>query len=166
MSGTLLDQSTQDKRHVLADDLESFLHVMMYTMARYLPNTNIEKRNALLQIFDEEYVIDKEGRAIGGSRKRDCLAEPGYHLLKQFSAPPEIAMLLRQLCELFPIRYNAMVQMMELYTHDPRLKTPSDLLACHREMMTHVNHSVPSSEELPDMDIRDFYTITENRYGF
>ncbi|KIK41021.1 hypothetical protein CY34DRAFT_806564 [Suillus luteus UH-Slu-Lm8-n1] len=57
MSGALLDQSTQDKRHVLADDLESFLHVMMYTMARYLPNTmDVEKKNVLLQIFDGEYV--------------------------------------------------------------------------------------------------------------
>ncbi|KAG1820428.1 uncharacterized protein BJ212DRAFT_1211391, partial [Suillus subaureus] len=69
MSGALLDQGTQPK-HVLADDLESFLHVIMYTMVRYLPSaTNVEDRNTLLQIFDEEYVIDERGRAIGGSRK-------------------------------------------------------------------------------------------------
>ncbi|KAG1773885.1 hypothetical protein EDD22DRAFT_984252, partial [Suillus occidentalis] len=75
MSGALLGEKTQDKRHVLADDLESFLHVMIYTMARYLPNTmDIEKKNALFHIYDEEYVIDERGRAIGGSRKRNCLA--------------------------------------------------------------------------------------------
>ncbi|KAG1760249.1 hypothetical protein EDD22DRAFT_955140 [Suillus occidentalis] len=65
MSGALLDHSTQDKRHVLADNLKSFLHVMMYTMARYLPYTiDVEKKNVLLQIFDEEYAIDiDKGRA-------------------------------------------------------------------------------------------------------
>ncbi|KAG2043088.1 hypothetical protein BDR03DRAFT_1005979 [Suillus americanus] len=167
MSGALLDQSTQDKHHVLADDLESFLHVMMYTIVRYLPSaTNVEDRNTLLQIFDEEHVIDEGGRAIGGSRKRKYLAGPEFHIVKKFTAPPEIATLLRELCELFPIRYNATLQLIERHTPETRFKTPSDLLACHREMMTYVNLSVPSSEGWPDIDIRDFYTITVNRYGF
>lgn len=169
MSGALLDQSTLDKRHVLADDLESFLHVMMYTIARYLPNTmDIEKKNALLQIFDEEYVIDKGGRAIGGSRKRECLAHPQSHLFKKFTVPPEIAALLRKLCDLFPIRYDAWTQMVELHTQDTRFKTPSDLLACHGEMMALVRlwATASEAEEYPDKDIRDFYTITWNRYGF
>ncbi|KAG2739600.1 hypothetical protein P692DRAFT_201364999 [Suillus brevipes Sb2] len=123
MSSALLDQSTQDKRHVLADDLESFLHVMMYTMARFLPNTmDVEKKNALLQIFDEEDVIDKGGRAMGGSRERECLADPQSHLFQKFTVPPEIATLLRKLCDLFPIRYNAWTQMIELHTQDTRFK--------------------------------------------
>ncbi|KAG2158897.1 uncharacterized protein EDB93DRAFT_1245461 [Suillus bovinus] len=128
--GALLDQSTQDKRHVLADDLESFLHVMVYTMVRYLPSPmNTEDKNTLLQIFDEEYVIDKGRQATGGSRKTRWLANPGCHILKKFTAPPEIATLLRQLCELFPIRYNVTIQLIEQHTRDPRLKTRSDLLA-------------------------------------
>ncbi|KAG1780246.1 hypothetical protein EV702DRAFT_1043095 [Suillus placidus] len=167
MSGALLDQSTQDKRHVLADDLESFLHVMMYTMVRHLPNTmTIEERNTMLQMFDEQYVLDEGGWAIGGSRKRKYLADPGFHLFKKFTAPPEIAYLLRQLCELFPIRYNATLQLIERHTRETRFKTRSDLLACHSEMMTHVNLSVPESEDYPDIDIRDFYTTTVNTYGF
>jgi hypothetical protein len=56
--------------------------------------------------------------------------------------------------------------MIEQYAHDPRFKTRSDLLACHHEMMAQVNLAVPSSEEWPDKDIRDYYTITVNRYGF
>lgn len=166
MSGALLDQGTQPK-HVLADDLESFLHVIMYTMVRYLPSaTNVEDRNTLLQIFDEEYVIDERGRAIGGSRKRKYLADPAFHIVKKFTTPPDITMLLRELCELFPIRYSATLQWIERHTHETRFKTRSDLLACHREMMAYVNFSVPSSEGWPDIDIRDFYTITVNRYGF
>ncbi|KAG1773915.1 hypothetical protein EDD22DRAFT_1046594 [Suillus occidentalis] len=156
MSGALLGEKTQDKRHVLADDLESFLHVMMYTMARYLPNTmDIEKKNALLHIYDEEYVIDKRGRAIGGSRKRDCLADPQSHLFQKFTLPPEIATLLPQLCNLFPIRYNYWTYMFELH-QDPRFKTPSDLLACHGEMMTLVKRWIPCSEEVPDEDAYGF----------
>src|ERR1700692_1097239 len=119
MSGALLDQSTQDKRHVLEDDIESFLHVMMYTMARYLPNTiDVEKKDALLKIFDEEYVIDKGGRAMGGSRKRECLADPHSHLFTKLTLPPEIPALLRKLCDLFPIRHDAWTQMKELHPQD------------------------------------------------
>jgi hypothetical protein len=127
---------------------------------------DVEGENALLQIFDEEYVIDKGGQAIGGSRKRQCLADPQSHLFKKFTVPPEIATLLPQLCNLFPIRYNFWTQLIELHTQDTRFKTPSDLLACHSEMMALVSHSVPSSEEYANKDIRDFYTITWNTYGF
>jgi len=152
MSGALLGEKTQDKRHVLADDLESFLHVMIYTMARYLPNTtDIEKKNALLHIYDEEYVIDKGGRAIGGSRKRECLADPHSHLFQKFTLPPEIATLLPQLCNLFPIRYSWWTQLVELH-QDLRFKTPSDLLVCHGEMMTLVKRWVPWCEEVRDAD--------------
>ncbi|KAG2030909.1 hypothetical protein BDR03DRAFT_928595 [Suillus americanus] len=168
MSGALLDQSTQDKHHVLADDLESFLHVMMYTMVRYLPGaTNVQDRNTLLQIFDEEYVIDQGGRAIGGSRKRKYLADLDFHIVKKFTAPPKITTLLRELCDLFLIRYNGTLQLIERHTRETRFKTRSDLLACHREMMAYVNFSVPSSEDWPDIDISAFYTIMPaNRYGF
>ncbi|KIK44433.1 hypothetical protein CY34DRAFT_11022 [Suillus luteus UH-Slu-Lm8-n1] len=159
MSGALLGEKTQDKRHVLADDLESFLHVMIYTMARHLPNTmDIEKKNALLHIYDEEYVIDKGGRAIGGSRKRVCLADPQSHLFQKFTLPPEIATLLPQLCDLFPIRYNYWTYFFYELHGDPRFKTPSDLLACHGEMMTLVKRWIPCSEEVPDAD--------EDPYGF
>lgn len=167
MSGALLDQSTPAKHHVLADDLESFLHVMMYTMVRYPPSTmNIQDRDTLLQMFEEEYFINKTGRAIGGSRKRKYLADPGSHIVKKFTAPPEIATLLRELCKLFPIRYNATIQWIERHTHDPRFKTQGDLIATHQEMMAYVDFSLPSSEEWADKDIRDFYTVTVNRYGF
>ncbi|KAG1907433.1 uncharacterized protein F5891DRAFT_371966 [Suillus fuscotomentosus] len=157
MSGALLDQRSENKHHVLADDLESFLHVMVYTIVRYLPSTmNTEHRNTLLQIFDEEYVIDKEGRAIGGSRKRKWLDDPERHVLRKFPAPPDIAMLLRQLCELFPIRYNFTMQVIERHTYDTRFKTPSDLLASHQEMMRYVGFSVLSDDGCSDMDICDF----------
>jgi hypothetical protein len=159
MSGALLSEKNQDKRHVLADDLESFLHVMIYTMARYLPNTtDIEKKNALLHIYDEEYVIDKRGRAIGGSRKRDCLADPKSHLFQKFTLPPEIATLLPQLCDLFPIRYNYWHHFFFERYLDPRFKTPSDLLACHGEMISLVRGWIPCSEEVPDAD--------DDPYGF
>lgn len=108
------------------------------------------------------------GRAIGGSRKRECLANPQSHLFKKFTVLPEIATLLRNLCDLFPIRYNIWTQMIELHTQDTRFKTPSDLLACHGEMMALVRlwATASEAEEYPDKDIRDFYTITWNRYGF
>ncbi|KAG1755940.1 hypothetical protein EDB19DRAFT_443028 [Suillus lakei] len=165
MSAALLAESAKKNRHVLEDDLESFLHVMMYTLVRYFPSKmNAEERNAFFQIFEEGYVVDEGGRAIGGSRKRECLRNLGSYIPKNFTPPYEIARLLRELCGLFPVRYDSYLQLVDRHT-DPRFLTRGDLLSSHKEMIQHFNISIPDCDEYPDMSIDDCLTVIP-RYRF
>ncbi|KAG6875360.1 hypothetical protein C0992_004098 [Termitomyces sp. T32_za158] len=56
--------------HTIQDDMESFVHVMLYFGLRYLQhNSTVDAPSLLKQIFDEQ-VINKEGRAVGGTQKK------------------------------------------------------------------------------------------------
>ncbi|KAG2152932.1 hypothetical protein DEU56DRAFT_522014 [Suillus clintonianus] len=155
MSGELLDKKANDKRHKLADDLESFLHVMMYILGRYIPNNmNAEERNTFFQIFDEEYVIDGGGRAVGGSHKRKCLAKPDLYFPKSFTPDDNISYLLRLLCEMFSCRYDPWAKLCARPGIYWRASYFEEAPTTHYEMIRDVDH-LRSREEWPEPDSDD-----------
>ncbi|KAH0834979.1 hypothetical protein J3R83DRAFT_10694 [Lanmaoa asiatica] len=78
MSANLLQYA--GKMHILADDLESFLHVLGWTALRYLPaidSYSAVSRGIDMTVFDEHYQAEGES-AQGGHSKSNALGAGNY----------------------------------------------------------------------------------------
>ncbi|KAG1753807.1 uncharacterized protein EDB91DRAFT_418361 [Suillus paluster] len=107
MAAALLDKETKSKPHRLEDDMESFLHVLMYTLVRYLPSDmDLVERIDFFQIFDEKDEIDGLRQTVGRKRKRDCVANPDHYIPKTFKTHPVLDRLLRCLFDHISVRYQ------------------------------------------------------------
>jgi hypothetical protein len=90
--------------HTVADDLESFLHVLSWVILRFIPNTRSprELADTLHRVFDYSYEGD-DGSAKGGETKQDFLSGGGVS--RYLRGHPILSNLLRDLTATFTVRY-------------------------------------------------------------
>jgi hypothetical protein len=68
MSTLLL--SERHKIQNLSDDLESHFHVLFYTALRYSPHNLVSKLVEIMEMFFDDYQIQRDGTVVGGIGKR------------------------------------------------------------------------------------------------
>ncbi|KAL5526909.1 hypothetical protein ACEPAF_8636 [Sanghuangporus sanghuang] len=101
ISGALLESPTT-KVHDCADDLESFLHTVTFTLIRFSSSSlGPPELSRFLSMFDEEWDLP-EGKTIGGSAKSDKLRGAGGYVAKlDFPGRPGLRKLLLDFSRLF-----------------------------------------------------------------
>ncbi|KAL5503816.1 hypothetical protein ACEPAH_7887 [Sanghuangporus vaninii] len=101
ISGALLESPTT-KVHDCADDLESFLHTLTFTLIRFSSSSlGPPELSRFLSMFDEEWDLP-EGKTVGGSAKSDKLRGAGGYVAKlDFPGRPGLRKLLLDFSRLF-----------------------------------------------------------------
>ncbi|KAL5485700.1 hypothetical protein ACEPAI_6741 [Sanghuangporus weigelae] len=116
ISGALL-ASPKTKVHDYADDLESFLHTLTFTLVRFSTSSlGSDELSYFLEMFDEEKE-HSDGRARGGSVKGFRLAAGGYVANLDFPGRPRLRKLLLDFSRLFR----------SVYTYDPTEETEAEV---------------------------------------
>ncbi|KAL5526900.1 hypothetical protein ACEPAF_8627 [Sanghuangporus sanghuang] len=117
ISGALL-ASPKTKIHDYADDLESFLHTLTFTLVRFSTSSlDSDELSYFLEMFDEEKE-HSDGRARGGRVKGlRLLAEGGYVANLDFPGRPRLRKLLLDFSRLFR----------SVYTYDPTEETGAEV---------------------------------------
>ncbi|KAI5989554.1 hypothetical protein EDD15DRAFT_2579143 [Pisolithus albus] len=103
MSAALLENS-----HVLEDDIESFVHVLGWTVPSYLPSPMDEdEREAMVSFLYDDSWKTKAGQEWGGQYKSFHL-KSGDYPLEEFTLtePSPILDLIRNLASPFQARYS------------------------------------------------------------
>ncbi|KIJ10162.1 hypothetical protein PAXINDRAFT_172239 [Paxillus involutus ATCC 200175] len=98
-------------KHTLQDDIESFLHVLVWASIKCVPATDVyspeERGSDLRRIFDAIDFV-KDGAVIGGNTKEDVLGCGSYPPIKfKPKQPSPLFRLLRDLASPFKSRYIA-----------------------------------------------------------
>jgi hypothetical protein len=90
--------------HTLADDLESFLHVLSWVALRFTPHGLSTKAltDLLVSMFDHSY--EEDGFARGGDIKRDCLI--GGRVMKSNFQQEKLSTLIKVLTATCAVRYE------------------------------------------------------------
>ncbi|KAH7886496.1 hypothetical protein F5I97DRAFT_1926749 [Phlebopus sp. FC_14] len=103
MSAALLQDP--EKRHELQDDLESFMHVLAWSVVRYVENklTADDRRN-YLAMFEEN--IYTNGKTLGGGQKASHLGLQKYVIDFKLEHPSPLVCLLESLSDVFVARYG------------------------------------------------------------
>jgi hypothetical protein len=95
------------KRHELADDLESFLHVVTWLVLRFSSHNLSEPLLAtLLQAVFDEGSVEQSGREVGGQSKADALQGGRIARTVKFHSRPKLDSLLSLLTNTFAARYE------------------------------------------------------------
>src|ERR1700738_2877404 len=111
-------------QHTLADDLDSFLHVLSWVARRYMPHAldSAELSKLMQDLFDDAYE-GLDGSVRGGRAKKDAILadtvprRSGFH-------NPMIASLLKKLTRTIAVRYE-----------DPPTEEDSDGPASYKEAL-------------------------------
>src|SRR6266487_661685 len=92
--------------HELADDLESFLHVLSWVALLFMAHAWDPKRlsKCLQDVFEDSWV-DANGTAQGGKHKKSFILE--REILTAGLTNPKINALFRQLLRIFAARYQS-----------------------------------------------------------
>ncbi|KAF5381568.1 hypothetical protein D9615_005549 [Tricholomella constricta] len=65
--------------HTIQDDMESFVHIMLYHGLRYFPHTQTAIAIDLIRnVFDHQMVNDDDGMRLGGTNKRAMFKDEAY----------------------------------------------------------------------------------------
>jgi len=107
MSAVLLRNPSMT--HTLQDDIESFLHVLVWASIKYVPATDAysaaDRGDDLLRLFDVIGYVE-DGAAIGGKAKADALGRGTYPpTIFKPKQPSPLFKLLRDFAEPFKSRY-------------------------------------------------------------
>ncbi|KAH7890331.1 hypothetical protein F5I97DRAFT_1963927 [Phlebopus sp. FC_14] len=103
MSAALLQDPK--KRHELQDDLESFMHVLAWSVVRYVENklTADDRRN-YLAMFEES--IYTNGKTLGGGKKKSSLVTKEYVSNFKLEHPSPLVGILKSFSDVFFARYG------------------------------------------------------------
>ena len=125
MSAMLLMSSTPPV-HTLADDLESFLHVLSWVALRFTPHGLSSKAltDLLVSMFDHSY--EDDGYSRGGTAKRNNLI--GAQILKSDFQHPILPALLEELTATCAVRYEKSPPDKELEAYHELQVQQSDML--------------------------------------
>jgi hypothetical protein len=125
MSAMLLMSSTPPV-HTLADDLESFLHVMSWVALRFTPHGLSSKTltDLLVSMFDHSY--EEDGFSRGGTTKRNYLI--GAQIVKSDFQHPILPSLLEEITSTCAVRYEKRPSDKELEAYHELQAQHSDLL--------------------------------------
>src|ERR1700733_15311165 len=112
--------------HTLADDLESFLHVLSWVALRFTPHGSSSKAltDLLVSMFDHSN--EDDGGSKGGTAKRNYLS--GAQILKSDFQHPILPALLEELTATCAIRYEKRPSDNELEAYHELQAQQSDML--------------------------------------
>jgi hypothetical protein len=140
------------KLHVVQDDIESFIHVVLYHSLRYLDHTASRNLPNIMERIFDDYFIDGDG-AYQGGREKHMLFHKMHSVLGEdfhFTNNPALTYWI-------DVSFEA-VKQWHNYADPPRNRRPYPILA---DPVLPPPRAPPQEKNYNDLDLRDHQWLTQ-----